>query len=629
MYKIDRDMQYGASWGDAPGTDGFYVFGGGTQTITRFNNPAYSAPFTLASLTYDGSTAIVGTTGSTGTVTNWGSYYWRGIVDDIGDEWHVLTIADYDSFVSDVEGKSSDGKVYLLVVNPKTPCLTITVTGDAQFYTTPAKIYFVPKIHNQTTYFNAGTGTIDFSLKDINGNNVVYRINGGSWSTPAANPVLHASDFGLGSNTLEYYYSGNIAYTKTRLIVKDPSYPSAVEPHGLLMFGTRSAYEVSVVRSARLPYSDYYAFYIGNNFFNPLTNFDTVYGTGSRLTGVYGSSALPNAYVASIRGWETNASGKSKTSAQYAKQMLMSSSRNLDPVGFEISHSNRSIPARELFYRGYYDMNNTFSIAFAYDMLIANYKSTQHAGGITAVEDYYIRDLLAQSAMEAMMQEGNYTGQDYTNTGMWGTARNVGGLVVALSMPAYSTSYYGTSGIDGNTTVYARTPFPDTPLTWKKVFVSNDSTLLGYPNLNYRFGVEEYEWPSAGTFENKTSYLGIHLMGHIFYIYANLMKMYYPTISTPNLDAGFAAMAAASLTSLQLNDGPGPYSLMWLCNNRFPSLAPAAVALSLSATPSTDQAQNTGLLANGYGFPYGEIWYDDNYTNSRPNNYIFRVNTNH
>jgi hypothetical protein len=551
LYKIDRDLQWGPSWGDGGGSKTFSMFGGGTQSITQFNNTTYSAPFALEDLTYDGSTPVVGTTGSTGTITNWGTYYWRGILDDVGDEWHVLTVADYDSFVSDAEGKASDGNVILLVVNPKTPCLTISVTGDAQFYTTPAKIYFQPKIHNQTTYFSAGTGTVSFSLVDINGNDVVYRINGGSWSSPAANPVLDQDDFSAGSNTLEYYYEGNEAYVKTRTVVKDPAYPSAGETHGHLLWGDSDGLDAIKARVDRAPYSSTYTLFDQNdNTKNPLTNFDAAYQTGKR--SVFGKFAVSNALVAAIEGITFVPAGKSKSSALYAKQMIMDSERTLQIVGMEIDHSGRALPTRELFYRGYYDVDCTFSIAFAYDFLIANFKSTQQTGGITAVEDYYIRDLLAGCAYDAMLQEGNYVGQQYPNTGMWGTARNIGGLIVAMAMPSYSTPYYGTSGFDGNTTVYPWTPFPDTPLTWKKVFAENDATLVGYPNLNYRFGVEEYQWPasSPGDFDDRIAYLAPSLMGHVFAILSNTTKM-HTDLEYPRMDAGRVKMGNNTVIGLK------------------------------------------------------------------------------
>lgn len=618
-YKIDRDLQWGRHWGDAGSSTNFVKFNGTTEAVSETNNTAYSAPFTLASLTYDGSTAVVGTTGATGTAGTWGSYYWRGIVDPFGDEWHVLTVADDDSaFISDTEGTASDGKIILLVVNPKTPCLTITTTGNAQFYTTPPKVYFVPKVHAQTTYFSAGTGTISFSLRDINGNTVYYRINGGSWLS-ATNPVLTASDFITGTNTLEYYYTGNAAYTKTRTIVKDPAFPSAGETHGDLLWGT-GGWSAVQTRLARSPYYSVFSQYFGNDSTaNKLTAFEADYHTGNRH--LYSVFAWRNALAAKYRGWTTNATGKSQSSALYAKQMLMDNDRTIDPVGFEINHNGRGIPARELFYRGYYDMKATFSLAYAYDLLIANFKSTQYTGGITAVEDYYLRDCLAQCAMDAMMTEGNYTMQVYGPTAghMWGTARNVGGLVVALAMPNYSTPYYGTSGFDGNTTVYAYTPFPNTPLTWKKVFSDNDATLVGYPDLHYRFGVEELELTSDSKFCDKVGYFANTLMGDIFAQAINMAGLHTGK-SYPRAQQAFLNNANGTLLGTVATDnyatfgyatpyGPYQCSQVSAYNARFPSSAVIGLAYA-TAQGTSDNGFNHSLYAN----PFGLVFMDDTYT---------------
>ena len=631
-WKVDRDLQYGRRWGDASGSSTWYTFTGGTISSAFVDNPVYSSPFTLASLTYDGSTPVVGTTGATGgAITDWGSYYWRGIADSVGDEWHVLTVADDDSAqAAHVELRTGDGKVFLVVVNPKTPVIKVAATGDAQFYTTPPKVYFIPKIHPQTTYFNAGTGAVSFTIKDINGNNVFWRVNGGSFTDAGSSTkVLTAADFSTGTNTLDYYYAGNAAYTKTRIVVKNPGYPSASESHGMLLFGEQARLDATKIRITREPYQSQF-YYLWRDGLQWVTAWDAKYRSGGR-NDEYARFAIRNAVSAALRGWTSTPDGVATTSAQYAKQQLMDTERNLDPVGFEINHSNTYIPTRELFYRGYYDMNATFSIAFAYDLLIANYKSTQHAGGITAIEDYFIRDLLAAGAFEAMLQEGNFTGQEYTNTGMWGTARNVGGLFTALAMPAYSTPYYGTSGFDGNTTVYPWTPFPDTPLTWKKVFFENNAALVGYPNLNYRFGVEEYEWPGAseayvasfpgwpnslGDYHGKIGYLGSWMMGHIYWMLSSVTKANNLGLSLPHLEAGFAKMAAGTIVGMQ-EPAVGydrAFASIGIANSLHPSLAPTFIAHAKAndlAFPGTYEAEGYEVYINS---PYSLIYYENDFS---------------
>lgn len=612
-YKIDRDMQYGRTWGDANGvTDTFNNFGGGTTAVPRINNTSYSAPFTLASLTYDGSTPVVGTTGAVSgqAVTNFPNYYWRGILDSFGDEWHVLTVADNDTaFISDPEGGSSDGRIILMVVNPKSSCFGAAITGNAQFFTTPPKAYFTPKISSQTTYFSAGTGSVTFTLHDIMGGTTRYSINGAAFSAGASTVTLTASDFNSGTNTLDYKNSTNPTVVKRRVMVKDPPFPSAGETHGYLLWGNQANYNLAVARVGGAPYQSAYNNYLGDNFFNPLAAFDTDYNQGKRIC--YGQFALQNAFVASITGWQTNASGRSKTSALYAKQMILQSQRAIDPVGEEISQSNRSIPTRELFYRGYYDVDVTFSLAFAYDLLIANYKSTQQTNGITPIEDYFIRDELAACAYDGMLQMGNWGWQESPNFGMWGTSRSVATLVVALAMPSYSTSYYGTSGVDGTTTVYPYTPFPDTPLTWRKTFIDNDATLVGYPNLNNRMGVEDYELDASGNFENRVSYLGQTLMGHIFQTCGQMASLWTGK-AYPHLDSAQIKMSTGTIIGLQ--DGlTEQFSCLLVGDSRFSAVALNGIPFgkSLQATdPSNGDSESSSIL-NGGVFAFS--WYDNTY----------------
>jgi hypothetical protein len=203
---------------------------------------AYNGPFSFSTLNYgifgDPTVPVVGTTGDNGvpqTLSKRELHYYRGMLDSVGDEWHSLTVADDDSgSTRSKEFTASDGKVHLFVINPKTPCLSWAVTGNGQFYTTPAKTYFVPHIYDQTTYFAAeSSGTVSVTIRDINGNNVFYRVNGGSFTDAGASHVtLNQDDFIVGDNTLDYYYAGNAAFTKTRKVVKNPAYPSAGETHG-------------------------------------------------------------------------------------------------------------------------------------------------------------------------------------------------------------------------------------------------------------------------------------------------------------------------------------------------------------------------------------------------------------
>jgi hypothetical protein len=288
--------------------------------------------------------------------------------------------------------------------------------------------------------------------------------------------------------------------------------------------------------------------------------------------------------------------------------MLLESVRTIDPIGSEINHSNSALPTRELFYRGYYEVDATFDMEFGYDLLIANYKSTQVPGGITAVEDYFIRDQIAACTFDAMMQEGHWQMKEYPDPGMWGTARNIGGLVATIIMPTYSTRYYGTSGFDGNTTVYPYTPFPDTPLTWKKVFLDNNATMTGYPNLEFRMGAEEYMTSVDGHFLDRVDYYDLPLMGHCFYVLANMTKI-HTSVTYPHLEASFVRAVNGTLLGLKdPSEGTRRFSCITILNKRFPNVAVVGVPWMKSLPNSSDQREDYNLFRS---YVYGLVWYEN------------------
>ena len=137
------------------------------------SNSCSKCGFSLSELEYESGISVVGTTGDNGvelTVDNAreGDYYYRGIIDDFSDEWHVMQYADDDwawKGTSSTRYAASDGKTVLFVVNPKTPAISFEVlNSQAQFYTTPAKAYFMPKIHSQTTYL---TDDVEIKLERV------------------------------------------------------------------------------------------------------------------------------------------------------------------------------------------------------------------------------------------------------------------------------------------------------------------------------------------------------------------------------------------------------------------------------------------------------------------------------
>lgn len=398
-YRVDGDMHWGPMW-----------VGNGKYGTNL--NPAYSTPLTFAALQYptaQGSLSVLGRTGDNGvtldeTPASRLSYFHYGHLDTVGDEVHVIHVGHDDSafLTNDTNFQASDGRSHIFIVEPRTAAIQLRATGNAQFYTTPLKKYFIPRIHSQTSYILPRTGTIEIELKDLFGADVNYRINGGSWTTHA-NPVLTDSAFSDGSNTLEWYVTGNEPYVKTRTVVKNPTWPSASETHGLILFGTTGNRAAALARTTQGPYA---------YFWNRVK---TRYDKGereqwrSRVAGgrYVPRGALLNAMCAQFYGLSAGVANQSY--ASWAKEMILENGRILDNVGFELFHTQNHRPTMELTYRGYWDCYSSMHTALAYDILISIYRSDMHADGITPIEDYHIRDCIADDIFEAQWYSGNFT----------------------------------------------------------------------------------------------------------------------------------------------------------------------------------------------------------------------------
>ncbi len=610
-YKVDRDYQFKWLWHND-----------GSANVL----PAYSAPFAFEDLEYEPGVPVVGTTGDNGiafTIANKATRYYRGMVDSVGDEWHTITVADDDSgFVTFPEWKASDGKVFYFVVNPKTPCLTVRATVDGQFYTTPPKAYFIPVIHDQTTYFNAGTGTVTFELRDINGNNVFYRINGGSFTDAGANNVtLDQDDFSSGTNTLEYYYAGNAAYTKTRTVVKNPSFPSAGETHGNIFWEDAAGWTVIQSRALRAPYLQRISYDSTNN--DGYTAWRTPNGMEQGMVGrrVVSEYAADNAIYAKLFGLSAKRSTTAvRTYAQIAKEMLMDNHGSIDPVGKENGFPDVEVPSREVIYRGYYDVKNVISSAVAYDTLLGIYKSTDAAGGITAIEDYFIRDSMARWAREeifANLSASNFNTVENSRGGMWDSARKVGALAIAIAMPAYSSPVFGTSGVDGVSTANGTwNPQPTgAAATWKELYITDAIANTGYPNLTFRgLGMEDWNFNDDGNFVDRLNYF--ELMRRPFGMSANMLPMYFPGTPIPDTRAALVNAAEGDIIGLGSDSSPPQfYSFITAVNERFPDSSALSHSTMLARADTDPQGRKKSLEAERV---YGLIWYDDTYFGDTP-----------
>ncbi len=237
-YKIDRDIQ--ASSG--------YAYGSPTDSLFPPGVVPYTTSFSFNTLKYGdtGSTAVLGKTGSNGGA--WGTepadnpnLFWYGINDSVGNEWHVLTYWDNDEPLLIYENcasgrtQASDGYCVPVCVNPLTPIIQLSASGADQFFTTPVKTYFIPKIWDRTSYLTSGV-RINF-VNLTNTASVMYKADAGSWTTWNGTALVASALFS-GSNTLHTLQvkCGASGTVLTRSIDYIPDYPAPSEVHGNLLW---------------------------------------------------------------------------------------------------------------------------------------------------------------------------------------------------------------------------------------------------------------------------------------------------------------------------------------------------------------------------------------------------------
>lgn len=553
-YRLDRDLNYRWVWAVIPTVGEKEAF------------PAYTAPFSLGEITYapeDPAVKVVGTTGpKPGVALNDSAesrrdYYHRGMLDEFGDEWHVLTVGDDDVGIDPelssqpIEGRAacSDGKIHYLVVNPKTPAIFFNAVKEgAQFYTTPIKNYFVPVLHKQTSYVTDG---VEISLANIMSEApVYYRFDQDSFRKYEG-PISIAA-LKDGEHMLEYYYQEK--HHRIRKIVKHPEFPSDKDvladgrKHGYLLWKDDAEFQQIKERltgPATTPtialQKKWYEIFLtaGHEDGNGQDGFNAAKRKGLKVAmPVSGAGALINAFIVQMEGLD-----KAPKYALAAKQMMMESEISWDQVGYERSSWWGATPGDD-FTCGYYKVMAHLSTAFAYDLLITRYRQPQYPDGFTAIEDLKVRDSMCNLVWIYWLHRGQYH-LAYEWMKFWASARGFGVTAVGLAMPSYDTEYYGTTGFNGSKTARPGSlPFPDQTATWYQLVVEDSVPKKNFPNQALDFGLlqsfitnpyfahggEKVEKFDDGCIAlNGDSLVGTYTtyscMGKPMGIYANLMKI--------------------------------------------------------------------------------------------------------
>jgi len=482
-YKIDRDLQAHQYAGDVPAWA-----------------PVFREPFSVDTLTYDGSRKVLGSVGGNG--GKWGSEPSRtterhafGMHDAFENEWHVLTYWDDDLPVYKSLGKSphrqgaSDGHLLNVCVNPKTPVLQFLAERDGQFYTTPIKTYHVPRVWTQKTYLTA-----DVAIQFVNLTNdasVLYRVGDQQWRAFGGKPIRAADLFTEADR--EYALEakcGADGVVLRRSIRFEPDYPAPAERHGFLLWPDDAGYRATVKKLHEVePFRESYGLFCGGYYQGTKAQFTDVRG-GWRATAAMAATALNNAFAAAIDG-----PAKRHAFAKLAKARLLRIAR-LEPVGNEID-VNRHTPSKDFLNELGQTLQQFADAGVAYDLLAAHSRRSAHPDGLSPIEEIYIRDRLAKIAKSILQFRSNYSAISGGGDAHWPHGYELAFGIIASAMPTYKTPYYGVSGADGETKNDLSNsegkywnPFPDQGVTWYQCATDPRIDTPGHPNVRYPFRAE-------------------------------------------------------------------------------------------------------------------------------------------
>jgi hypothetical protein len=582
-YRVDQEYGRRGVWTNGWGSGAF---------------PAWPGPRSFDALEIAAGVPVVGSLGPVPGVTpnnttcSDGTFYWRGVQDAFNDEWHVVAVADDDAGVSASLLKGAggpvntvwqgDGKVYYFVIAPSTPSISIIPRDTpSQFYTTPAKVYFVPKIHTQTTFVS---GKCNLEIAALGDAKCRYSLvplgEAASWQD-YADPIDLAT---LAADT-KYelsYRIGESGPIKTRLLHYNPAFPSDAEthPNDILWKGTEGLDAIKARINDPNPTTPnrhlYGEIYRSSRDYAFMNGEDPPYAIplldGRRTRPQFG---LPSsAQTLLIEGL-----GKYPNKEQVFHDSMLDNTLGLDPVGDELVHFTGT-PCMELMQAGGYSTGDlAVSMALGYDWHIKSFRRGLTLRGFTAVEDYKIRDIMA-SFVHATMIDFSHPYQvsidaNGFDKGMWSTAWLANSMMVAAVMPEYDTPYFGTSGAPKGSQPSPRTwaPWKDQAHSWWEVSNSKTITPLGAPNLTKKTGIyglinETPVWNDRAGYFN-----GDHLMGHVYYFLMNF-RANYDGHHYEHLDKAMLLAATGELPApVQTDEGNCIGLFPSMVNHHFPTIA--------------------------------------------------------
>jgi len=588
-YRVDQNMTRRAVWA------------GGANRY-----PAYTGPIALGQMQYDPGVPVVGGAGPLpgGNPADRSTFYWRGMVGPVGDEWHVIAVGDDDEDADlYYDAWSSDGKVFYFVVNPTTPSVALAANSpDAQWYTTPVKAHFVPKIHSQTTYL---IGDIDIELAALDAAQVQYSLRAEDDPTDVwqvyAGPINTLTEPLAADTRYELRYRiGADGVVKTRILHFDPAYPSDSEPHpnDILWKGPgglqRIRDRIHDPAPERFVYRDRYNAIVTDPFYHKRGRVTLMNGDRRNTIGM---GILANAFPLIVDGFDQH-----PEASAFLHDAMLDNILGLDPVGVEGVHSQNN-PCKEINYQGYYSVTTPLSMALAYDWVIKDMRAGVHPDGFTAVEDYKMRDMLAafclHTAHRYVEPYSHWIDADGYDLGMWTTAWLFGANIIAAVMPNYDGDLYGASGAPGGVFGAPRpwTPYPDAPITWWDLATDKNAPIPGCPNMAKRSGFwgllnENIEWA------DRAGYWGGRMMGWLYYVNANF-RVNFEGRRYPHFEEAFNQIIAGTLTpGKSPEEGPLHHYSTLLVNHNFPVQAAATHPVLLAGTAVSEENIEYSLFLN-------------------------------
>jgi len=434
----------------------------------------YEKPIVFADLAYSDGKPVVGTTGHNGLPwraekrgepTRW--FY--GQTDTAGNEWHTLRYWDDDAWTKGAQsGKcnASDGGRVVCVVNPRTPVLQLAAAApEAQWYTTPAKTFDTPVIHEQTTYLTRGV-TIRFvnvtSAEPVRYVSRGHRVEGPprDFKTFSGQTLRSEEFFGEPGGVYDLFYKcGDAGPLGRRRIVFEPDFPAPKEKHGYLLWETETQRDRVKANLAKDPWKTGFA-RLSQVSENPEAGLDNPVRPPWRGEMGRARAALNHAFVGTMADWKAEPADH----GYIAKRRLLRFYA-AEPLGIEVYLSGTG-GSPDLTPLGQEWLGN-YAAPIAYDLLAAGYRrSPDRPRGMTPVEELKIRDNLAQLAK--LWQQFRYHMAAGVGSGSshWELGYGLVALTCSLAMPSYDTAYYGTSGADGTAASRPWAPYPDEPVSW-------------------------------------------------------------------------------------------------------------------------------------------------------------------